>query len=597
MPRISFLAGCLPQLRGRRIFSAVAVLGLLAAGLGVPAGGAATRFATGPTVTRTTLRNGLRVVVVENHALPLAQVAMWYRFGSAGDPPGRAGVAHALEHMMFRGTHALSGTALDLVTARFGMDVNAETDHEYTHYYQTGPVDAVPLALDIEADRMRGLRLDPRDWNLERQAVLAELADSDWSDAGNLEDDVRRIAFGTSPLRHDPGGSPAEVRRISVSDLRRAYDAGYQPSNATLVVTGDVDPRVIFGLAQADFGSIRGRPAVQLPSSEPIVARGFSLRRRALTSNVVDIALESRGEAAPGSAEEVAIELLQSWHAVLPELIVDHGPCSSYDADVDLQLHGGLIHVLCYLNYRTSAGDAIRRLRRAFRRLDAHVTSRDIAYARRTDVAETRYTDDSLTDEADLFGETIADQNTDPRLFDLETASVSDAAVRAVLRRWTTPVGFGAAVGARGYRSEPHPRKPRSERVAPAPLEAIVAPPWARALPGPLRTPRTPRVETFVLPSGVRLFVAPRHGNETVYVRGGFDDPDEFGFASATVRRVAEQHAILIDSDNELNMHGFAHDLPLMISFVADMLRPDESGIPVRNGPLRRRLRRKSGSL
>jgi hypothetical protein len=91
----------------------------------------------------------------------------------------------------------------------------------------------VPLALHIEADRMRGLLLRPNDWNLERGAILAELAASASDDVDGLEEAVRNAAYGTSPFAHDPGGTARDVLRAGVGDLRRAYDAGYQPDNAT----------------------------------------------------------------------------------------------------------------------------------------------------------------------------------------------------------------------------------------------------------------------------------------------------------------------------------------------------------------------------
>ena len=552
---------------------------LLCAAFGLPAGGAVSRFESGPRVTQTMLGNGLRVVVVENHTVPLAQVAMWYRFGSADDPPDRTGVAHALEHMMFRGTHALSGTALDLVTARFGMDTNAETDHDYTHYYETGPADSVPLALHVEADRMRGLRLDPRDWKLERQAVLSELADSVWSDAGNVEEDVRSAAFGVSPFAHDPGGSPADVRRISVRDLRRAYDSGYQPANATLVVTGDVKPATVVRLARSLFGGIPGRAPIRHPMTEPIAARGFIVRRRALNDDIVDVALDAHGLGAPdASAEEIAEDLLQPDHAVLRDLIVDNGPCESYKVDDDSQLHGGLIHVACMLTFGTSGDGAVRAIKRALQQLPARVTATDIAYARRTDIAQTTYTCDSLTDEGDLFGQLIALTHVDPRQFDRNSARVSDSAIISVLRRWGTPVGAGVATNAQPGRDHLHARKPRSEHVAPAPVEAEIEPAWARIVARPFPVPAAAHVEAFTLPSGLRVYLEPRRGNGTVYLRGGLVRAAALSLPNATLERVAEQHSIVMDSDSPSDMHGFARDLPLMLSFLGDFWNAHDDG-------------------
>ena len=138
---------------------ALAVLALLCAPLQPPAADAATANAPAPQ-TRT-LANGLKVVVIEDHAAPVAQVHMWYRFGALDETPGKTGLAHALEHMMFRGTHDLSSAGLDDMTARLGGEVNAQTENEMTHFYFVVPADRVDTIVHLEADRMRGLKLDP----------------------------------------------------------------------------------------------------------------------------------------------------------------------------------------------------------------------------------------------------------------------------------------------------------------------------------------------------------------------------------------------------------------------------------------------------
>jgi predicted Zn-dependent peptidase len=531
------------------------------------------------------LGNGLRVVVVENHAEPLADVAIWYRFGSADDPPGRLGVAHALEHMMFRGTHALSGTGLDRAGARFGSDANAETDLDYTHYFQTVPVGAVPFAMHVEADRMRGLLLGARDWRLEREAVLTEIADDDWLDRGRTEDAIRGRAFGGTAFAHDPGGTARDVRRIGVADLRRAYDKAYRPQNAMLVVTGDVDPSSIVDLARRLFGPIRGGRRFRHASAEPVVARGFVERLRGANSDLVDVALESRGlDANDESAEELALELIMPGHAVLRRLLVNEGPCDSYDVDDDSQAHGGLIHVLCVPDAGHTVDTALRGVRHALRELPSRVTPADIAYARRRDILETTYSCDSLRDEADLFGQTYALVGKDPRTIDRATARVSDAAVIAVLRRWSTPVAAAIARGARDTEMVHAGRHVRVEHVAPAPLDADVEPAWARSVPT-LRPARLDPLETFALPNGVRVFFQPRPGNGTVYLRGSLERHTAQSYPRSATWRTAERHAIVMDGDSPSGMHGVSRDLPVMLSFLAAMWRVHE---PMPRPPARR---------
>jgi predicted Zn-dependent peptidase len=533
----------------------------------------------GPVVTQSVLSNGLRVVVIENHVLPLVHVAMWYRFGSVNEPPGHLGIAHALEHMMFRGTRTLSGTGLDLVDARLGIESNAETDYEDTHYYQTVPAGALAVALRIEADRMRGLTLRPRDWALERQAVLAELAGSENSDVGMLQAAMRATAFGRSPYAHDPIGTMRDLRASTAADLRRAYDAGYQPDNAVLVVTGDVQPAAALRLVRSLFGSIRGHAHLTRPA-ESIARRGFVIRRHVFGSSFIDVALEAHGLAAPdGSAEEIAMELLQPAHAALREPLLDRGPCDSYSIDDERQRHGGLIHIVCRLDDDAKPATAVSAIRHILQRLGTHVPAHAVEYARRGDKAATNYACDSLEDEANNFGGTFADAGIDPRTFDRISAALPDAAIVAVLRRWANPVAIGIAIGDVASPAV-RARKPREERISsPAWADVDVEPAWARIPLAPYRTPNDD-VEAFALPNGVRVFVEPRRGNGTVYLRGGFDRVTYVGDTRDRDDAIAERHAIDINNGRVLDMHGFAPDFSLLLRILSDVWRPGGDAKP-----------------
>src|SRR5437660_1319548 len=226
----------------RRFAAALVAAVLLCSPLATPAARAA-QPAQVPGPQARTLPNGLKVVVIEDHAAPVAQVHMWYRFGALDETPGKTGLAHALEHMMFRGTHDLSSAGIDDMTARLGADVNAQTENEITHYYFVVPADRVETIVHLEADRMRGLKLDPADWNLERGAVLTEYAAP-----GNAKpyehDQVRNdVAIGAmfnprGPFRalverglvlaYDP--VPLEDRRASVVHIMLIVAPRHTPS-------------------------------------------------------------------------------------------------------------------------------------------------------------------------------------------------------------------------------------------------------------------------------------------------------------------------------------------------------------------------------
>ena len=197
-------------------FSRIIIAGVLviclAGPLGIPKAVAQNAPPTPSQATQAqvrTLANGLRVVVVEDPSAPVVQTGMWYRFGSLYETPGKTGLAHALEHMNFRGTQALSSAGLTDLVARLGIQDNADTSNDYTHFYFVLPADQLDLALHIEADRMHDLLLSQADWNLEKGAVLTEI-DTDFSNpTSKLYYNVRRAAFPAFELRADRLGANA----------------------------------------------------------------------------------------------------------------------------------------------------------------------------------------------------------------------------------------------------------------------------------------------------------------------------------------------------------------------------------------------------
>jgi predicted Zn-dependent peptidase len=568
----------------RRLAAALlgALLLLGASGSGAPTRPSAPPFGGArPRITQSVLANGLRVVVVENHAIPLANVAMWYGFGSVNDPPGHKGLAHALEHMMFRGTRALSGAGLDLGDARLGIEANAETDYESTHYYQTVPLDALGVALRVEADRMHGLVLREHVWRLERDAVLAELSDDQSSPGSALESAVRNAAYGTSAFAHERGGTERDLLRTTANDLRAAYDAAYQPDNATLVVTGDVTPAAVQRLARALFGGLHGHAKIVRPPAAVPAAHGFTVRLGPFMQRVVDVAVAARGEgAADSAAEEVTAELLAPEHATFGDALGDDSPCASYAVDDDRNLVGGLYQILCYLKPQATPQGAIDAVRRALPRLAAHPPAEaDVARARRAIVASAVFGRDALKDEADYFGGNIALLRMDPRRGEADDARVSAAEVAAVLRQWAQPVGFGIANAGRTSftQSDKPEQRERLEHVAPPLDDTDVEPPWTR-LALHVQAADAPAVDTFALPNGLRVYIEPRRGSTSVYLRAGTDPQRGMRMPNVPsmtqLQRIVDQHGIVLDDGSQMGMHANARELPAMLRIIAGMWQP-----------------------
>lgn len=208
-------------------------------------------------VTSYALENGMEVVVIEDHRAPIVTHMVWYRVGAADEPVGKSGIAHFLEHLMFKGTEAVpDGTFSEVIEANGGND-NAFTSQDYTAYYQQVAVDRLPLMMEMEADRMRGLILDDAAMLTERDVVLEERALRTDSDPGALFSEQRVAAqFLNHPYGTPVIGWPDEVSALTLQDALDFYALYYAPNNAILVVAGDVEPEAVLALAMQHYGPL-----------------------------------------------------------------------------------------------------------------------------------------------------------------------------------------------------------------------------------------------------------------------------------------------------------------------------------------------------
>ena len=208
-----------------------------------------------------TLDNGMEVVVLVDQRAPVVVNMVWYRVGAADEPPGRSGIAHFLEHLMFKGTETLGpGEFSDIVSANGGSD-NAFTSWDYTGYFQRVASDRLELMMQMEADRMRNLQLSEADVLTERDVILEERNQRTDSDPGAIFSEQRRAA---QYLNH-PYGTPVigwrhEIEQLTMQDALDFYRTYYAPNNAILIVAGDVDPEEVRALAETYFGPLAPTP-------------------------------------------------------------------------------------------------------------------------------------------------------------------------------------------------------------------------------------------------------------------------------------------------------------------------------------------------
>jgi zinc protease len=220
-------------------------------------------------VTSFTLDNGLNVVVIEDHRAPVVVQMIWYRVGSADEPPGRSGIAHFLEHLMFKGTDTIGPNQFSAIVEAQGGDDNAFTSYDYTAYFQRVAADRLPLIMKMEADRMRNLRLLPEDVETEREVILEERAQrTDSSPGGLLSEQMRAAQFQNHPYGIPIIGWRHEMEALSREDALDHYGSFYAPNNATLVIAGDVEPDAVKALALEHYGPVAPSDAI-IPRDRP----------------------------------------------------------------------------------------------------------------------------------------------------------------------------------------------------------------------------------------------------------------------------------------------------------------------------------------
>jgi len=219
--------------------------------------------------------NDMDVLLLQEAAAPVVTFMVTYRVGSRNESLGLTGATHFLEHLMFKGTERFNkrtGTSVFNVLQRVGAQVNATTWLDRTNYFELLPKEHLPLAIEVEADRMRGALIEERDVESERTVILNELDRGENDATRNLYHALWSAAFVAHPYHHPTIGWRSDVEHVTPEGLRHFYDTYYWPDNATLSIIGDVDGAEALGLVREHFSGIR-RPAGSVPvvhTREPI---------------------------------------------------------------------------------------------------------------------------------------------------------------------------------------------------------------------------------------------------------------------------------------------------------------------------------------
>ena len=254
--------------------------------------------------TMTTLPNGMKVVMLEDHSTPIVHLQMWYHVGSKNEKPGRTGFAHLFEHMMFKGSKNVEPEGHPSYVSSVGGQSNAFTDEDATVFWETVPAQYLPLVLWLEADRLASLRIEEKVFKTEREVVKEErrmrIVNQPY---GRLQEIIAEHAFTVHPYKHPVIGSMKDLEAASVQDVRDFFQTYYVPSNATAVLVGDFDAKEALALVTQYLGRV--------PKSDKAVPR--------------DIPKE------PPQTRERRVTINEEWP--LPAVVVAHHVTFDGDAD------------------------------------------------------------------------------------------------------------------------------------------------------------------------------------------------------------------------------------------------------------------------
>ena len=269
----------------------------------------------GPKIADFTLKNGLELVVIPDHRAPVVTHMVWYKVGAADETPGKSGLAHFLEHLMFKGTAKHPAGQFSTVVAKMGGQENAFTTDDYTAFFQRVPSDQLKTVMSFEADRMTGLVLTDAVVLPERQVILEERNQRiENNPQAKLGVQIDAALYLNSPYGRPTIGWRSEMEHLSRDDVIAFYHRHYAPNNAVVVIAGDVDPQQALKFAQETYGKIQANPNIpprdRPKEPPPAAARTVTLADARVEQPLVQRAylVPSFATAKPGESE--ALEVL-----------------------------------------------------------------------------------------------------------------------------------------------------------------------------------------------------------------------------------------------------------------------------------------------
>jgi len=518
-------------------------------------------------VTRVTLDNGLRVVVIRDPLAPVATLQENYLVGANEVPAGFPGLAHAQEHMAFRGCTGLTADQIAAIYAQLGGFMDAQTQQNTTQYFVTLPAQDLDLAMRIDSACMTDVQDSQDQWAQERGAIEQEVASDLSNPTYKFITRLNHDLFAGTPYEQDALGTKASFDQTTGEMLKDFYKKWYAPNNAILVVTGDVDPVNVVAKAKQYYGQIPRRPVGTRPeiNLQPVKADSFELPSN-LPYLLTGVAFRFPGTDSPDfAAARILTDVLASQRGALYDL-VPQGKALGTDFDlVETYPKASAAFALAALPSGTDPAATMAEVKRILERYATQGVPADLVdAAKKGEVAGAEFERNSISNLASTWSQTLAvegKQSPDDIVEAIKRVTIAD--VNRVAKKYLLdtsvvgtlkPAASGEAVSSKGFGG--------SEKAMSSPTKPVELPAWAEASVKSLRVPEwLARPTDMTLKNGIRLIVETERTSPTVTLMGSIKTLNQlqtpagkdgiadileglFSYGTKTLDRVAFQKAL-----------------------------------------------------
>jgi zinc protease len=478
-------------------------------------------------IVRATLPNGMRVVVIRNSLAPVVTVQMNFLVGGDETPAGFPGMAHAQEHMAFRGCSGMTAEQTAAIYAQLGGQNNADTQQNITQYFATVPAADLDIALEAQAACLRGIDDSQREWALERGAIEQEVARDLSNPTYKFIDRLNRDMFAGTPYAHDPLGTKASFDATTGAMLEAFYKQWYAPSAAILVIVGDVDPAAAMSKVQRLFADtpdhpVPARPEVRL---RPVRSESFALESN-LPYLLCFIAYRFPGSSSPDyAAVQVLADVLSSQRGDLYGMVPAGKAIAAEFGMAETYPKASVGYGLVALPAGGDASGALREMRNILKSYaEKGVPAELVTAAKRSELAAAEFERNSIPGLANVWSNALAAEGRTSPDEDVEAikrvtlADVNRAAKQYLVEQNSItatliPVPTGKPIASKGFGG--------AEQVTSAPVKPVQLPSWAAAGLAQLMIPSNYiKVSDTTLPNGIRLIVKTDPISPTVSVFG-----------------------------------------------------------------------------